>query len=144
MQAQHDPDTPTAGAAATSSANVDEDIIALLYKIASIGRCLPLCGQVSVGCMVHLPCPGDASYALWSSGEMDARKLRWTACLSALGWPVSTRLACSICFAHMPAIKAAGKAGKQPGYALRPRTTGQHHGDRASWYTHTMNTHLIS
>lgn len=51
--------------------NVDEEIIALLYKMASVSLCPPLGGQIGVDCMVRPPHPGDASYPLWKA-ETDA------------------------------------------------------------------------
>jgi alanine transaminase len=52
-------------------ANIGEDIIALVYKMVSVGLCPPLGGQIGMDCMVRAPRPGDASYALWKA-ETDA------------------------------------------------------------------------
>lgn len=52
-------------------ANINDDIIALLYKMASVTLCPPLSGQIGVDCMVRPPRPGDPSYQLWKT-ETDA------------------------------------------------------------------------
>ncbi|KAI0061169.1 transaminase [Artomyces pyxidatus] len=46
-------------------ANIGEDVIALMYKMVSVGLCPPLSGQIGVDCMVRPPKPGDESYPLW-------------------------------------------------------------------------------
>lgn len=45
--------------------NFPEDVIALIYKMISVGLCAPLSGQVGVETMVNPPKPGEASYELW-------------------------------------------------------------------------------
>lgn len=45
--------------------NISEDIIALMYKMVSVGLCPPLAGQIGVDSMVRPPKPGDESYPLW-------------------------------------------------------------------------------
>lgn len=45
--------------------NIPEDIIALIYKMVSVGLCAPLAGQIGVDCMVRPPKPGSPSYPLW-------------------------------------------------------------------------------
>ncbi|KAF8656755.1 hypothetical protein AX16_002434 [Volvariella volvacea WC 439] len=45
--------------------NFPDEIIALIYKMVSVGLCPPLSGQIGVDCMVRPPKPGDESYALW-------------------------------------------------------------------------------
>lgn len=47
------------------AANISEPVIALMYKMVSVGLCPPLSGQVGVDCMVRPPKEGDESYALW-------------------------------------------------------------------------------
>jgi hypothetical protein len=69
MRARHDPHLHSRCSGCFGCANVGEDIIVLLYKMASIGHYLPLDGQVDVDCMAHLPHPGDARYALWRDGR---------------------------------------------------------------------------
>jgi len=43
--------------------NIGDDVVALLYKMVSVGLCPPLAGQVGVDCMVRPPRPGDARRA---------------------------------------------------------------------------------
>ncbi|PPQ83393.1 hypothetical protein CVT25_003840 [Psilocybe cyanescens] len=45
--------------------NFSEEIIALLYKMVSVGLCPPLAGQIGVDSMVRPPQPGSPSYPLW-------------------------------------------------------------------------------
>ncbi|THH08987.1 hypothetical protein EW145_g2342 [Phellinidium pouzarii] len=45
--------------------NVTDDVIAQIYKMASVGLCPPVPGQVAVDCMVKPPKKGSPSYALW-------------------------------------------------------------------------------
>ncbi|KAH9474853.1 putative alanine aminotransferase, mitochondrial [Psilocybe cubensis] len=45
--------------------NFTEEVIALLYKMVSVGLCPPLAGQIGVDSMVRPPQPGSPSYALW-------------------------------------------------------------------------------
>ncbi|KAA1474456.1 transaminase [Dentipellis sp. KUC8613] len=52
-------------------ANIGDDVLALIYKMVSVGLCPPLSGQVGVDCMVRPPRPGEESYALWKQ-ETDA------------------------------------------------------------------------
>ncbi|TFY80356.1 hypothetical protein EWM64_g3655 [Hericium alpestre] len=52
-------------------ANIRDDVLALLYKMVSVGLCPPLSGQVGVDCMVRPPKEGEESYALWKK-ETDA------------------------------------------------------------------------
>lgn len=111
--------------------NISDDILALLYKMVSVGLCPPLGGQVGVDCMVRPPRPGDASYALWKS-ETDAThaalaqrtktmaaRLNTLEGVSCVDSPGALYLYPRI---RLPAgaIEAARKAGKQPDtlYAL--------------------------
>jgi len=45
--------------------NFPEEIIALIYKMVSVGLCPPLSGQIGVDTMVRPPKPGSPSYDLW-------------------------------------------------------------------------------
>jgi len=45
--------------------NFSEEVIALLYKMVSVGLCPPLAGQIGIDSMVRPPKPGDESYELW-------------------------------------------------------------------------------
>jgi len=111
--------------------NIPDDIIALLYKMASVGLCPPLAGQVGVDCMVRPPRPGDASYPQWKT-ETDAThaalaqrtkimaaRLNALPGVSCVDSPGALYLYPRI---RLPAaaIEAARKAGKQPDtlYAL--------------------------
>ncbi|EJD05316.1 transaminase [Fomitiporia mediterranea MF3/22] len=51
--------------------NVPSSIISEIYKMASVGLCPPVPGQIAVDCMVRPPQPGSPSYALWKK-ETDA------------------------------------------------------------------------
>jgi alanine transaminase len=112
-------------------ANIDEEIIALLYKMASVSLCPPISGQIGIDCMVRSPRPGDASYPLWKA-ETDAthaalaqrtkttaERLNSLSGVSCVDSPGSLYLFPRI---HLPsaAIEAAHKAGKEPDtlYAL--------------------------
>jgi len=105
--------------------NVPESVIALIYKLVSIGLCPPLSGQIGVDCLVRPPVPGEPSYQLWKT-ETDAihaalakrthlmterfNKLPGVTCAPAPGaLYLFPRL-------HLPpaAIQAAKDAGKTP------------------------------
>ncbi len=45
--------------------NVSEELIAVIYKMVSVGLCPPLGGQIGVDCLVRPPKEGQPSYALW-------------------------------------------------------------------------------
>ncbi|KAJ2914601.1 hypothetical protein MD484_g5849, partial [Candolleomyces efflorescens] len=45
--------------------NISEPVVALIYKMVSVGLCPPLGGQIGVDCMVRPPKAGDESYELW-------------------------------------------------------------------------------
>lgn len=51
--------------------NVSEEVRSQIYKMASVGLCPPVPGQVAVDCMVRHPREGDPSYPLWKK-ETDA------------------------------------------------------------------------
>lgn len=112
-------------------ANIADDVIALLYKMVSVGLCPPLAGQVGMDCMVRPPRPGDASYQHWKT-ETDAThaalaqrtkvmaaRLNALPGVSCVDSPGALYLYPRI---RLPAaaIEAAHKAGKQPDtlYAL--------------------------
>jgi alanine transaminase len=112
-------------------ANIDEDIIALVYKMVSVGLCPPLAGQVGVDCMVRSPRPGDASYALWKTetdathAALEQRTKTMAARLNALpGVSCVDSPGALYLFPRIrlptAAIEAARKAGKEPDtfYAL--------------------------
>lgn len=46
-------------------ANVSDEVVALIYKMVSVGLCPPLGGQVGVDCLVRPPQEGEPSYQLW-------------------------------------------------------------------------------
>jgi len=52
-------------------ANISEPVVALMYKMVSVGLCPPLAGQIGVDSMVRPPQVGDESYELWKK-ETDA------------------------------------------------------------------------
>ncbi|KAF9525308.1 alanine aminotransferase [Crepidotus variabilis] len=45
--------------------NFSEEVIALIYKMVSVGLCPPVSGQIGVDSLVRPPKPGQASYGLW-------------------------------------------------------------------------------
>ena len=45
--------------------NFSEDVLALIYKMVSVGLCPPLAGQIGIDSMVRPPLPGQESYELW-------------------------------------------------------------------------------
>lgn len=45
--------------------NIDEDVLAQINKISSVGLCPPASGQIGVDCLVRPPVEGGESYALW-------------------------------------------------------------------------------
>ena len=47
--------------------NFDREVEGQINKIASIGLCPPVQGQIGVDLMVRPPKPGDPSYELWNS-----------------------------------------------------------------------------
>jgi len=111
--------------------NISSDIIAMIYKMISVGLCPPLGGQIGVDSMVRPPKPNDESYPLWKketdtihaalaqrTGVMAARlnKLPGASCVDS---PGALYLYPQI---RLPAkaVEAAKKAGKEPDafYAL--------------------------
>ena len=60
-------------------ANIGDDVLALIYKMVSVGLCPPLSGQIGVDCMVRPPKAGEESYALWkkeTDGTHEALRAR--------------------------------------------------------------------
>ncbi|KAF9444290.1 PLP-dependent transferase [Macrolepiota fuliginosa MF-IS2] len=51
--------------------NISEQVLALIYKMVSVGLCPPVSGQIGVDSMVRPPKAGDPSYDLWKQ-ETDA------------------------------------------------------------------------
>lgn len=47
--------------------NIDEDVMAQMYKLASINLSPNVPGQVAMSVLVQPPVPGDESYELWES-----------------------------------------------------------------------------
>ena len=45
--------------------NISDEVLALLYKMASVTLCPPLSGQIGVDCLVRPPKAGSPSHALW-------------------------------------------------------------------------------
>ena len=45
--------------------NFPDEILAIIYKMVSVGLCPPISGQIGVDSMVRPPKPGDESYELW-------------------------------------------------------------------------------
>ena len=61
--------------------NVSEEVRSQIYKMASVGLCPPVPGQVAVDCMVRHPREGDPSYPLWKK-ETDAIQAACTVMMS--------------------------------------------------------------
>ena len=51
--------------------NISDEVLAMIYKMVSVGLCPPVSGQIGVDCMVRPPKVGSPSYALWKK-ETDA------------------------------------------------------------------------
>ena len=111
--------------------NISEEVLALIYKMASVGLCPPLGGQIGVDCMVRPPKEGDESYPLWKK-ETDAilaalaqrtqtmaTRLNQLEGVSCVDSPGALYLFPKIRLSK-GAMEAAAKAGKQPDalYAL--------------------------
>lgn len=111
--------------------NFSPEILAMIYKMISVGLCPPLSGQIGVDCMVRPPRPNDESYPLWKQ-ETDtihaalaqrtkimAERLNKLPGVSCVDSPGALYLYPQI---HLPAkaIEAAKAAGKEPDafYAL--------------------------
>lgn len=45
--------------------NIADDVLAMMYKMVSVGLCPTLQGQIGVDCMVRPPRSGEESYPLW-------------------------------------------------------------------------------
>lgn len=112
-------------------ANISPEIIALIYKMVSVGLCPPLQGQIGVDSMIRPPAPGSESYPLWkketdaihaalaSRTQLMADRLNALPGVSCVSSPGALYLYPQI---HLPkqAIDAAEQAGKVPDafYAL--------------------------
>lgn len=111
--------------------NFSPEVIALIYKMVSIGLCPSVSGQIGVDSMVRPPQPNDESYPLWKK-ETDtihaalaqrtalmAERLNKLPGVSCVDSPGALYLYPQI---HLPAqaIDAAKQAGKEPDvfYAL--------------------------
>ncbi|KAF8627143.1 hypothetical protein AX17_006360 [Amanita inopinata Kibby_2008] len=112
--------------------NISEDIIALIYKMVSVGLCPPLAGQIAVDTMVRPPTEGDESYPLWKK-ETDtihealrtrtktmSDRLNKLPGMSCVDSPGALYLYPRIFLSHK-AQEAARAAGKEPDafYALK-------------------------
>lgn len=59
--------------------NIDEGVLAEIYKMSSVNLCPPVSGQIGVDCLVRPPKEGGESYELWkeeTEGIKDALKDR--------------------------------------------------------------------
>ncbi|KAK1220633.1 alanine transaminase [Marasmius sp. AFHP31] len=111
--------------------NISPEIMALIYKMASVGLCPPLQGQICVDTLVRPPKEGDESYPLWkketdtihealaSRTKVMAGRLNDLPGISCVDSPGALYLYPQISLSDK-AIEAASKAGKQPDtfYAL--------------------------
>jgi alanine transaminase len=105
--------------------NISEEVLALIYKMVSVGLCPPLGGQIGVDCMVRPPKEGEESYPLWKK-ETDtihkalaqrtqtmAARLNQLEGVSCVDSPGALYLFPQI---RLPqgAVEAAAKLGKKP------------------------------
>ncbi|KAL0581682.1 alanine transaminase [Marasmius crinis-equi] len=111
--------------------NISSEIMALIYKMASVGLCPPLQGQIAVDMLVRPPKEGEESYALWkketdtihdalaSRTHVMAERLNKLPGISCVDSPGALYLYPQISLSDK-AIEAAKEAGKQPDtfYAL--------------------------
>jgi alanine transaminase len=105
--------------------NFPEDVIALTYKMISVGLCAPLSGQVAVETMVNPPKAGEPSYETWKSEtdgisqalasrtKLTAQRLNALEGVSCVDSPGAMYLFPRIRLSKR-AIEAASKAGKSP------------------------------
>jgi len=105
--------------------NISDEVLALIYKMVSVGLCPPLSGQIGVDCLVRPPSPGDASYELWlqetgaihkalaARTRQTAERLNALDGVSCIDSPGALYLFPKL---ELPAkaIEAAQKAGKAP------------------------------
>lgn len=111
--------------------NISDEVIALMYKMVSVGLCPPVSGQVAVDSMVRPPQPGDESYELYKQeteavhealasriGTM-ARRLNTLPGVSCVDSPGAMYLFPKVKLSD-GAVEAARKADKEPDvfYAL--------------------------
>ncbi|KAI5885627.1 PLP-dependent transferase [Schizophyllum commune H4-8] len=112
--------------------NFPDDILALIYKMVSVGLCPPLSGQIGVDCQVRPPKPGDESYPLWKK-ETDtihaalasrtrtmSERLNSLPGISCVNSPGALYLYPKVHLSDR-AIEAARKVGKEPDafYAMK-------------------------
>lgn len=112
--------------------NIPDEILALIYKMVSVGLCPPVTGQIGIDCMVRPPKPDEESYALWkketdtihqalaSRTKTMAARLNALPGVSCVDSPGALYLFPKITLSDN-AIQAATKAGKEPDtfYALQ-------------------------
>jgi len=111
--------------------NFSPEVLALIYKMVSVGLCPPLSGQIGVDSMVRPPKEGDVSYPLWKketdtihaalaerTGVM-AKRLNALPGVSCVNSPGALYLYPQIKLSKK-AIETAKAAGKEPDafYAL--------------------------
>jgi len=111
--------------------NISDEVLAMMYKMVSVGLCPPVSGQIGVDCMVRPPVKGEESYALWKK-ETDtihaalaertrvmAARLNKLPGVSCVDSPGALYLYPRI-YLSKKAIEAAKAAGKAPDtfYAL--------------------------
>lgn len=103
--------------------NISPSVMALIYKISSVGLCPPVSGQIGVECMVNPPKSGEPSYELWkketdtihanlaSRTKLIAERLNALEGVSCVDSPGALYLFPRL---HLPqkALLAAQKAGK--------------------------------
>jgi alanine transaminase len=111
--------------------NISDEILALIYKMVSVGLCPPVSGQIGVDSMVRPPQPGEPSYQLWkeetdaihsalaSRTKMMAKRLNELPGVSCVDSPGALYLYPQITLSTK-AQEAARRAGKEPDafYAL--------------------------
>ena len=105
--------------------NFSKDVLALIYKMVSVGLCPPLAGQIGVDSMVRPPKPGQESYELWkketdsihaalaSRTHIMASRLNALPGVSCVDSPGALYLYPQITLSKK-AQEAASEAGKEP------------------------------
>ena len=111
--------------------NLSKEVVALIYKMVSVGLCPPLQGQIGVDSMVRPPKEGEESYPLWkketdtihqalaSRTKIMSERLNALPGVSCVDSPGALYLFPQIKLSSK-AIEAAKEAGKEPDvfYAL--------------------------
>ncbi|KAK2465584.1 hypothetical protein APHAL10511_002476 [Amanita phalloides] len=112
--------------------NVSDEVLAVIYKMVSVGLCPPVAGQIALDTMARPPKEGDESYPLWKKEtDMILEELRTRAKVMAERLDALPGMSCvdppggqflfPRIYMSQKAQEAARTSGKQPDafYALR-------------------------